>query len=217
MVEQACRSFALQTYRPMELIIVNDGEPLHSKQQNVRVVQVPRGTSIGAKRNTGVRAALGDYVATWDDDDFSLPERIATQVAAITAAGTRYHRYRSMWIADEKLSVAGILREYACYPTSLVHRVTLLEVGGYPDISYLEDMELFIRFTIRGIKVSNMPSGEPATYVHRRHGTNVSRFHESNDEHFKNADTTNPAAIAHVNGRIAAMMAVPFEPFLVPA
>lgn len=213
MVDQACLSFACQTYRPMELVVVNDGSLLMPLHPAVRVVQVPPGTSIGAKRNAGVQAAYGEYVACWDDDDFSLPERIATHVQELLASGARYHKSSTMWVADQDLKILGLLVHHASYGTSLVHRGTLLEVGGYPDISYLEDMEVFVRFALRGIKRS---ASEHTVYVHRRHGTNVSSAHSSQslDVHVRQADRSNPAAITHANGRMAALMALPHQPLL---
>ena len=214
MVEQACRSFVAQTYRPMELLVVNDGELISSQHPAVRVLQVAPGLSIGEKRNIGARAAYGDYIATWDDDDFSFPERIEIQMAGIVGSRARYHRSRVMWVADQALTVLGLLINHACYPTSLVHRETLLKVGGYPDLSYLEDMEVFVRFSLRGIP--RAASDVPA-YVHRRHQSNVTvSSGQSLDQHLRMADRSNTSAIAAANGRIQTLLTLPYRPVLIP-
>ena len=214
MVDQACRSFCTQVYRPMELLVVNDGELISSQHPAVRVLQVAPGLSIGEKRNIGARAAYGDYVATWDDDDFSFPERIQIQMDAIKASGARYHRSRYMWVADQDLTVMGLLINHACYPTALVHRATLLEAGAYPDLSYLEDMEVFVRLSLRGVPRA---ASDTPTYVHRRHGSNVTvASGQSLDQHLRAADRSSRSAIAAANARIQSILTLPYRPVLIP-
>lgn len=215
MMAQACLSFLLQSYAPMELIVVNDGEPIVSTHPRVRVVRSPTGLSIGEKRNVGVRAARGELIATWDDDDFSLPERIATQVRELTQSGAKYQRSSKMWLADSSLKVIGVITN-ASYPTAVMDRATLLAMGGFPDISYLEDMEVFARLVMRGIMRASSPA---LIYVHRRHEMNVSsRFSaQSLEQHAMAADKSNPVAIEAVNRRMATLLATPYNPVVVPA
>jgi len=47
------------------------------------------GLPLRALRNRAVAEAGGEYVYQWDDDDLSHSERIAVQMAALKAAGTR--------------------------------------------------------------------------------------------------------------------------------
>lgn len=194
----------------MELVVVNDGEPIQSLHSVVRVVNVGRGLSIGRKRNIGARQALGSLVATWDDDDFSLPERTSTQVREMGAAGSWYHRFRSMWVAIEDLTVVGLLGDHAGYPTALVDRMKMLEVGGCPDLSYLEDMELYTRFAMRGFPKTVTDLGVDTPYVHRRHGSNVSSAH-GQDRQLELADRSDQGAADRVNGRLRTLMAVPVD------
>lgn len=44
------------------------------------VVDVAPGASIGAKRNAGALAVEAEFIASFDDDDFSLPHRLSTQL-----------------------------------------------------------------------------------------------------------------------------------------
>lgn len=90
-LKRAVKSVLAQTYSNLELIIVNDGsndatEPyldaLHDSNSKIKVIHhaVPRGAC--AARNSGIRAATGEFVAGLDDDDEFMPDRIECLVAA---------------------------------------------------------------------------------------------------------------------------------------
>ena len=64
----------------------------------IRLIHIAEQRQIGAKRNYGCSRASGEYICHWDDDDYSEPERIASQIAALEAnpqyAVTGYHSMR---------------------------------------------------------------------------------------------------------------------------
>lgn len=87
---RALRSIQRQTHTNLEIIVVDDA----SNDDTALVVQrigdsrirylrhnVCRGGS--AARNTGIRAAAGEYIAFLDDDDEWVPEKIAEQLKAV--------------------------------------------------------------------------------------------------------------------------------------
>ena len=73
-----------QTYRPIEVIVVDDGSkaaPISESMQkaiSVRRVRLRTRKSIGEKRNAGLRAARGEIILHWDDDDMRDPRHVAT-------------------------------------------------------------------------------------------------------------------------------------------
>jgi GT2 family glycosyltransferase/glycosyltransferase involved in cell wall biosynthesis len=84
---RALESVVSQTYPNLEIIIVNDGngdlKPLLKRFQNrrpVKLVAHQQNRGAGAARNTGLRAARGEYIAFLDDDDIYYPEHIRTLV-----------------------------------------------------------------------------------------------------------------------------------------
>jgi glycosyltransferase involved in cell wall biosynthesis len=86
----AIASALAQTYRPLEIIVVEDGsdsdlEPWLAAEAGDRVhyLRHPTNRGLAAARNTGLAAAAGDYIAFLDDDDLWKPERIARQVALL--------------------------------------------------------------------------------------------------------------------------------------
>jgi glycosyltransferase involved in cell wall biosynthesis len=174
----ALRSYRQQTYPNRELVVVNDGDPLSSVASDVRVVNLPRRPArwtIGEKRNVGIRYARGEYLATWDDDDVSLPERLADEVSVAETTGASVVLTNSMYVGDEHLELTGrCAREQgkALMPSALIRRSEAVAAGGYQKLDYLEDFSLIsrIKHLGRGLVVI-IPSRD--WYIMRRHGANV--------------------------------------------
>ncbi len=75
---QALRCFLRQTYRPVELIVVDDGEhsvePFCEGVDGVRYIRLDRPATTGAKLNLGIGQARGDLLQKVDDDDYYHPD-----------------------------------------------------------------------------------------------------------------------------------------------
>jgi len=103
-IERCLESMISQTYRPLEIIVVEDGsidssfdricqtfqnwlyDPRADKNPLSFTFQIYRhGKNKGCypSRNTGLRLAHGDLIAFQDADDISLPTRIEKQVLAL--------------------------------------------------------------------------------------------------------------------------------------
>lgn len=91
MAKRAIHCFCKQTYINKELVIVEDDEDDSLEQwvkglKDASIVYVrllPKNKPLGELRNISVQAASGAYVAQWDDDDISAPERLEMEMAAI--------------------------------------------------------------------------------------------------------------------------------------
>jgi glycosyltransferase involved in cell wall biosynthesis len=84
-VGRAIDSVLEQTFRQLELIVVNDGSTDETKDvltaygDSIRVLdQDNRGMS--SARNAGIRSAQGSYIAFLDADDWWLPEKLERQL-----------------------------------------------------------------------------------------------------------------------------------------
>lgn len=85
----AIESILAQSAPPHEVIVVDDGSTDDTSAvlatldaASVRVIHQPnRGPA--AARNTGIAAAAGELIALLDADDIALPQRLATQTAAL--------------------------------------------------------------------------------------------------------------------------------------
>lgn len=80
-IAYALRSLQSQTYKNLEIIVVNDGSPDHSleiaesfakKDTRIKVISRKNG-GLSAARNTGIQNATGRYVNFLDADDFLHP------------------------------------------------------------------------------------------------------------------------------------------------
>lgn len=205
MIGDALLSYELQTYPHRELVVVNDGAPLRALRDDVTVVNVPAGMTIGAKRNVGLRVASGDWVATWDDDDFSWPERVATLVELATQQGASAARCNRMWITDREL-VIHALTPSVSFPTSVIWRADAIAAGGYPDISYAEDGELSARMRVRGMREVTCSA---AMYAHRRHGDNVTATRENLADNVRRMLPQAITAIPAAQQRLDSLLARP--------
>src|SRR5215469_8702991 len=89
-LRQAIESVLGQTYRPIELIAVDDGSTDGSGDilarfgSQIRVVRQAN-AGVSAARNTGIGHAQGDYIAFLDQDDWWLPEKVSRQVELLEA------------------------------------------------------------------------------------------------------------------------------------
>lgn len=107
-VTDAMDSVWAQTYRPIELIVVDDGstdstadvldrwrrEHAHDDQFTLRIFrQSNRGAQ--AARNLGAMEARGEYFQFLDSDDLLLPVKLERQTAALGRSGVDYCYARS--------------------------------------------------------------------------------------------------------------------------
>ena len=92
LAKRAIRSWAAQSWPASELVIVTDGADRFRNAlaayaadlgvDGLRLVQADgRDLTLGKLRNLSLAEAKGDWICQWDDDDFSHPERLATQAA----------------------------------------------------------------------------------------------------------------------------------------
>lgn len=89
---EAVSSVAAQTYRPVEIIVVDDASDSPPDEDVLRklagdcpllVLRQPRRSGGAAARNAGIDAAKGMYVGFLDDDDVYYPVKLATLVATL--------------------------------------------------------------------------------------------------------------------------------------
>ncbi|HSN75392.1 MAG TPA: glycosyltransferase [Anaerolineae bacterium] len=186
-VLQSIQYLQRQDWSNWELIILDDGDDgLASRlpdDARVRYHAVPRGLSIGVKRNRGCALAQGEFIAQWDDDDWYGPGRLSTQLAPLLAGQAdisglhdttffdldRWTLWRCTPALHRRLFVEDV------HGGTLVYRRDLWQrTGGYPDRSLAEDA-WFLRQAIRlGGRLARL-SGL-GHFIYLRHGGNSWSF-----------------------------------------
>jgi glycosyltransferase involved in cell wall biosynthesis len=186
-VLQSIQYLQRQDWSNWELIILDDGDDgLASRlpdDARVRYYPVPRGQSIGAKRNRGCSLAQGEFIAQWDDDDWYGPQRLSAQLAPLLAGQAdisglqdtpffdldRWTLWRCTPALHRRLFVEDV------HGGTLVYRRELWQrTGGYPDRSLAEDA-WFLRQAIRAGGRLVRLSGQ-GHFVYLRHSSNSWAF-----------------------------------------
>lgn len=98
-IERAVASALAQTWRPLEVVVVDDGATdatasiaagLAARHPEVRLIRHARNRGTAAARNTIIEAARGVAIAFFDHDDVSEPARLAAQWGRLTAHERRF-------------------------------------------------------------------------------------------------------------------------------
>ncbi|MCP5475611.1 MAG: glycosyltransferase family 2 protein [Rhodanobacteraceae bacterium] len=94
-IGESCRSALAQTYRNLEVIVVDDGsddstaDVVAALARTDRRLRLIRQANLGvaAARNAAIAAASGEFLAPLDADDIWDPTKIARQVSRLLEAG----------------------------------------------------------------------------------------------------------------------------------
>jgi glycosyltransferase involved in cell wall biosynthesis len=96
-IERTLASAIAQTYRNIEIVVVDDGstdqtativEQAASRDRRIRLLR-QQNSGAPAARNLGIRDALGTLIAPLDADDLWHPEKLARQVATLQASSPK--------------------------------------------------------------------------------------------------------------------------------
>lgn len=91
-IKQAIKSALAQTWRPIEIVICDDCSSdttpiilskMASIHPEIRLFSNSINSGVATSRNQIIKQARGEYIAFFDDDDESSPDRIAMQVNRI--------------------------------------------------------------------------------------------------------------------------------------
>jgi glycosyltransferase involved in cell wall biosynthesis len=190
-LETSIQSVRRQTYRPLEVIVVDDGstdatsEVAGLQSATMVIRQSNRGT--GAARNAGLAAARGEFVVFLDADDELLPDAVETGVTALLLhpQASCVVRYCQLMDAERRplptnrpqLETPNLYREWLLHnfvwtPGAVVfRRDDIASIGGFPaDVSPAADYAVYLRLA-RGGRVI-LDSRDAVRY--RQHDGNMS-------------------------------------------
>jgi glycosyltransferase involved in cell wall biosynthesis len=149
-VPGAIECYQAQTYRHRELVIVDDGtDPIGDlvpDDPTIRYIRLDGRLRTGAKRNAACRAARGEIIVHWDDDDWSAPDRVEVQVRALLETGADVCGLRDLLFYEPSADRGWRYR----YPAAgrawvaggtMCYRRSLWEAQGFPDVRQGEDTQ----------------------------------------------------------------------------
>jgi glycosyltransferase involved in cell wall biosynthesis len=122
-IPSAIKCFESQTWEDKELIVLDDGESVQDLIPSWAKYHRCEKLKIGAKRNRCCELASGEVIIHWDDDDWSAPERIETQVKLLVESGRQVTGYRNLlfWDGEKAFKYKGATY-YACGTTLCYYR-----------------------------------------------------------------------------------------------
>lgn len=170
----------------LELIAVDDGSRDEGPVIAARIASSDARVVLGASGGSGIAGALdhaaalaqGELFGRMDADDVSLPGRLAAEAALLdrdptlgvvgtwvsafpeeaTGEGTR--RYLD-WM-NGLVTAADHARDLfvespLCHPSVLMRRAALERVGGYREVPWPEDYDLWLRIAAAGYGMAKVP------------------------------------------------------------
>jgi len=98
-------SVTTQTFQDMEIILIDDGSTDHSleiiktfKERDDRIIIITQPTcGLSAARNTGIRAASGEYILFIGSDDMIMPNSVETLYKKASETGSDLLLGNALW------------------------------------------------------------------------------------------------------------------------
>ncbi len=158
-LERSLFSLYKQTYRPIEVVIVDDGSTDNFKETADKIqkndwiqnlsIKIIRQENQGAAtaRNRGLSEANGDYVIFWDADTIGTEQMLEKMLAALElnlAAGYAYSQYRFGWKKMKGRSFDAVSLKQNNYidTTSLIRKAAVVPFDK--SIKRFQDWDLWL-------------------------------------------------------------------------
>lgn len=178
-IRQAVGSLTRQTYTDFEIIAVDDGstddsagilDDLAKDDSRIRVLRLPHAGLVPAL-NAGITECRGDLIARMDADDICHPDRLVEQVAymdcrpevsicgclvrsfprsEVKGGFLKYEAWLNSLVTHEEIVRDIFVESPLAHPSVIMRASDLHELGGYRDLQWPEDYDLWLRFHAAG-------------------------------------------------------------------
>jgi glycosyltransferase involved in cell wall biosynthesis len=200
-LDRCIASLERQTLRDFEVVAVNDGstdssaatlEAWAARDPRVRLVH-RAATGLITTLNAGLELCTAPFVARMDADDVSHPRRLELQVQALDSnpdlgvvscrvrhfpwhrVGEGFRIYEA-WLnsleTPEDIARERFVESPVAHPSVMLRREILANAGGYRDLGWPEDYELWLRLLEAGVRMGKL---DPYLYFWREHGERLTR------------------------------------------
>lgn len=178
-IEEAVNSILENSYRNIEIIIINDAsndgtfeilDRIKTKESRVKVITNRTNIGISKSLNKGLAASLGDYILRMDGDDISHKDRIVRKVNYLENNPDISIVGCSTLSIDTSGNIIGMRRftsnqnvirktKYLASPLShiwLCKAEVYKKLNGYRDLDGVEDYDFLLRALRNNFKISNL-------------------------------------------------------------
>lgn len=191
--KRCLQSYLDQTYPNRELVVVNEGSRSYqadlqhiideAADPTIQTFWLSGEYSLGALRNISLSVASGDIICQWDDDDFSMPHRLATQYrylrsnphAHVCYLSDQLHYYfptKELYWDNWMRYHSGDSKRYGLIPGTLMAYRGCIEIK-YPTWKSGEDTVFANRLLAEDVSRVILLSGAGHLHVYSYHGNNV--------------------------------------------
>lgn len=157
-IRTAIRGLLQQTWKNIEVIIVDDASPsqyqhifteLEQLDSRISVIHQDENAGAYAARNAGLAKATGEFITTADDDDWSHPDKIASQVSVLLedqylVASISEHIRTTDELEFRRVNVSARFLQVN-YSSLMFRRHVLEEIGVWDTVNRGGDSEFLMR------------------------------------------------------------------------
>jgi glycosyltransferase involved in cell wall biosynthesis len=220
-VGKAIESVLSQSHPNVECIVVDDGSTDNTREVVARYGDrvhyiYQKNAGLPEARNTGVRAATGDFVGFLDADDEWEPkfvetalqyfEKMPADLGVVACRATQVGLdskplglKRLLPEIDEELSLTDLIFRTRFFPSAVLARKSAVVEAGYFDPNYVsEDRDMWIRIAERHRVFLH---GQRLVLI-RKHATNMSKNAQSMKEKIKRTIVKSYRAYPQLRGRV---------------
>ena len=197
-LENAIKSACSQTYKNIEIIVIDDNfndleerkttRQIVQKYKNVKLIENKKNLGGALSRNAGIIAATGQYIAFLDDDDIFHKEKIEKQMKLIKEKESKgikvgmVYCYKNrfddngMYEKCKKVDIEGnCLFEHMnnimeTTSTWLCPKNVLLDVGLFEHVKAHQDSILLMKILANGYQIFRVPEYLLDFYIHYGNG-----------------------------------------------
>ena len=202
LMPRALDSILNQTYKNMEIIVINDAssdktadilKKYENKDKRIRVITNETNKGILYNRNLGLKIAKGKYLAWQDDDDVSETDKIEEQVQFM-------QKHKDIAILGTEISLIGTKRMVYLWPTEvdpeeaeiafLIGRLPVVlatamwrtdfirkyDIHFDPEIPLSEDFAIYDKVLEHGGKIMTL---RKVLYEYRIHRSNPKEYYDT--------------------------------------
>jgi glycosyltransferase involved in cell wall biosynthesis len=139
-LDRCLRSIVEQSYKSLEIIIVNDGSKddseeicLEYQRQDARVkYYVQENSGVSAARNTGLKYATGEYVTFVDSDDYLGKDSLLEAVKAIRSENADMLMLEVTVLYRDKMEYVPHKEREGLSDGEIKHKLLLDELSNWP-------------------------------------------------------------------------------------